>query len=733
MDRTNIVGAQHAKAPSVSASAFRPESQQIAAIQALRALAVSWVVLCHAFPHQLPGGYIGVDIFFVISGFLITSHIMRQFEAGSFRFGRFYLRRARRLLPAALVTLSVTGVASLLLLPPAWQASALTGIGAASVYVVNWWLAATSVNYFADGGMVSPVNHFWSLSVEEQFYLVWPALMWLAWRGAIFARRGKIKIGFPGIVASALLVICMLSLGAAIVAMRQSPAAVYFFTDARAWEFALGGLAGIIVRLGLLRVAGPARPLLFLSAWVVLIGAGWLFGPHSGVPGPATLPVILAAALLVVIGDDHRSPFAARIIALPPVQWLGDNSYSIYLWHWPLLVLAPFALNVQELKIGQILLLLIVTLILAGLSRRYLENPFRVAGSDARGKALAGKPWLQLAAFLSLSVLIAGCMGGAAHHAEGKAQVAAQRLYDLSQNPAPCFGARATEAGADCPFSHRLAEADFALQNWATQIIVTPNSTVPASGHACQNAPGEAALTICSFGAPAESARRHIVLLGDSHAGMWESALGQFVAQKGIRVTTLLASSCPDTDDPSVFATYLMPAYRAGCLAWRKAATAYILADPTIDMVVVSGNAYNLKRLTPNGWAEDDGAGFAALWRRFADAGKRVVVIDDVPGLPFKLPECLARPHPAIAPCTYPRASIPSSTPLARAVALMPPGEVKYITFKNVFCDATTCQTVIGGIPAYMDADHISAPFSRSLAGRLEVLISPEEVGKPAG
>ncbi|MCA8883466.1 MAG: acyltransferase, partial [Rhodobacteraceae bacterium] len=350
----------------------------IASIQALRAFAVSWVVIDHAFPHSLPGGFIGVDVFFVISGFLITAHLLKQIETGSFTFAGFYLRRARRLLPAAVLVLAVTAVASLLLLPAAWKADTLSGIGAAAVYAVNWWLAAQSVDYFADSGVISPVNHYWSLSVEEQFYLVWPALIMITlWGVRRLPRPPSPAAAVGGLMA----LLAVLSFTAAVTAMQADRQAAYFFTHARAWEFAAGGIAAWAVRSGapdrgwLRRPA--ARAAVLLAGWAVLLSSGWMLSPQSAVPGLAAIPVVVATALLLVLGDAHGVAPAGAVFRWGPVRRLGDVSYALYLWHWPLLVLAPFALPALEghwaLAAGAILL----SLGLAGLTYRHVENRFR--------------------------------------------------------------------------------------------------------------------------------------------------------------------------------------------------------------------------------------------------------------------------------------------------------------------------------------------------------------------
>lgn len=684
--------------------------ETVAAIQALRAFAVLWVVVDHAFPHALPGGFAGVDVFFVISGFLITSHLVRQIGEESFRFAAFYLRRARRLLPAALLVLAVTAGATLILLPPAWQASTLGGIGAAAVYGVNWWLAGNAVNYFADDGMTSPVNHFWSLPVEEQFYLIWPALM-LAGLWLLRRRPGQGRSRVVGPVAGLLAAVAILSFCAALFEMSRDRTAAYFMTHGRAWEFAIGGLAGLAAPWAARKDKGAVRPILFALGWAVLIASGWWLSPLSRVPGVDIVPVVLATAVLLVLGDDHRLAPARGLIALRPVQWLGDISYSLYLWHWPLLVMTPFALGVEDLGVPGVLGVLALCLLLSDLSWRFVENRFRDGPRHPAGLRLV--PWL------AASAAMAGLAFGLAAAQRGRAEHVAQELYDLSQVPGPCFGARAAAPGADCPDSHRLMRADFALQTWESQKVPVPN------GRLCQNEPGDAALAPCDWGAAEGMARRRIALLGDSHVGMWAAAIIPFAEAEGLRLRSYQASSCAATADANSFVTYLAPDRRAACLAWRQAAAEAIAADPAIDMVVVSGNAYQQKVWTGQGWAEDDGSGFAALWQKLTAAGKRVVVIDDVPMLRRKLPDCLARPHPEDDPCARPAAEVAQTTPLARAVALLPAGAVTFVPMREVFCDAGLCHAVIGGIPAYMDADHISAPMARSLSGRIRAALVP--------
>jgi peptidoglycan/LPS O-acetylase OafA/YrhL len=694
----------------------------IFSIQALRAIAVLFVVFNHFFGDRLPGGYVGVDIFFVVSGFLISSHLLRELKGGSLNFSRFYLRRARRLLPASLLVLGLTCLAISLSRPSYWQVTNLKDAAFAAVYSVNWWFASNAVNYFGDSGASSPVNHYWSLSVEEQFYLVWPALMYFSLRIAVARTRRTAESLIPVVIGVLMASIVALSLISAILAMHRSPQAAYFVTYARAWEFAAGGLAALMLdKLKSWLRTGWVKPL-FGAAWLTIIASGWYLRADSGVPGLAAVPVVLATVIVLVIGDDHASPLAHRIISFSPVQWVGDISYSLYLWHWPLLSLAPLVLGTTKLGVYRIGLL-VIAIGVSGLSKRYVEERFRrPALKNARRPDVPA-----LATYLLISVSLAGCAFLRARFLEGKSVKASEVLYQLSVNPDPCFGARATEPGANCPTSHLLADQNFALQSSKTQINMFPVDSVPKRFPGlsfCFNEPGDSTLAPCEFGVAENETKRRIAIIGDSHASMWEPALASFAVRQGMRVKSYLASSCEVTADDRSLATHLLAQYRNACRTWRRAAIAEIAADRRIDTVVISGNAYKQKVLNKvGGWSEDDGKGTAEVLRRFRAAGKRVIVIDDVPTLPFDMPDCLSRRRTDNDPCTISETQIPANTPLGRAVALMPQGEVDYLNFKDVFCDGVVCHTVIGGIPAYMDSNHITAPFARSLAPRIERLI----------
>lgn len=278
-------------------------------IQALRAAAVLLVVLFHLWPSRIPGGYVGVDIFFVISGFLITGHLLREVDKrGTVQLAHFWARRARRLLPASLLVAAVTAAATIIFVPMTFWRDWLSQVLSSVFYVVNWQLARDSVDYLASDNSASPIQHYWSLSVEEQFYVAWPLLIllciFIANKVAPKNRRITIAVGL-------LLIVCS-SLGYSMYATAASPEAAYFVTTTRAWEFGLGGLVSFLPDL-------RSRVLRALISWLGVIGillVAFKYTSGTPFPGIAALVPVLSAAFIIWGGGR---PFITNI--LTPKQY----------------------------------------------------------------------------------------------------------------------------------------------------------------------------------------------------------------------------------------------------------------------------------------------------------------------------------------------------------------------------------------------------------------------------
>ena len=307
-------------------------------IQALRAFAVLAVVLFHLWPGRVPGGFIGVDVFFVISGYLITSQLVRRRRTrGRIGLASFWAARARRLLPASLLVLAVSVVLVVLWAPDVLRAQYLQSIIASTLYVENWSLAFNQVDYLAHDNPPPIAQHYWSLSVEEQFYLIWPFVVIIGTLG-FWQRLRRPVVGL--VVAITTLGFFSFVLNVWLTA-SGSPYA-YFATPGRFWEFALGALVAVM--------AGPAlgtatRWLAWLLGWGALIAVLFIYGPQTAFPGFAAVIPTVATAVLIAAGPTTPEPFVARLIAARPVQWVGDLSYGIYLWHWPLIIIAPAVLG----------------------------------------------------------------------------------------------------------------------------------------------------------------------------------------------------------------------------------------------------------------------------------------------------------------------------------------------------------------------------------------------------
>lgn len=358
-------------------------------IQGLRAIAVVLVMAYHA-GLPVPGGFTGVDVFFVISGFVIVRLILRESAAG-FSLRRFYARRFKRLTPALALTVIVVSATALLLLSPLGpqQTTGATGVGA-MLMVANVAIVATSGSYFDDPSADNPLLNMWSLSVEEQFYLVVPALLALTLAGRGGRARAAVALG---VLTAASLAIAVI--GASGVVQGDAAWLFGFYSPfARAWEFGVGGLLALL----LTRAPGRTLGLLLAGLGLVLIAAGaFVIDGTSGVPGPITLLPVGGAAL-VILGCRSAPHPISRLLSLPPFIRVGDWSYALYLWHWPLVVFAVLLLPAEPwVAVAAVL----IAFLPAVASYRFLEDPMRAWPIPLTGRRLAGLIGIWAAAVLA--------------------------------------------------------------------------------------------------------------------------------------------------------------------------------------------------------------------------------------------------------------------------------------------------------------------------------------------
>jgi peptidoglycan/LPS O-acetylase OafA/YrhL len=665
--------------PQTSKSGFRPD------IEGLRAIAIGAVLLCHAGIPFLAGGYVGVDVFFVISGFLITRLLVGEIDrTGSVSLVRFYARRARRLLPLMLVVLAAVALATALLLTPVRGKEVSGDIVSSALYVANWHFAAQSVDYFAQGVEPSPLQHIWSLAVEEQFYLAWPALLlgvtWL-WRrrglpvrpvlwatvGAVFATSFVLGVHFT----------------------VEQPNAAYFSTVARAWELALGAMLAL---LGARRLPGVASAALGWAGLAAIVYAVFAFGPGTPFPGLAALVPTLGAAALILAGSAAAAGSPAGLLSLAPARYVGRISYAWYLWHWPVLIFAIALWGPLTVPLG--IAAIAASWIPTALTHRWVEEPVRLS------RSLALHPRRSLG--LGLACTVAGLF---------VASLLVDSQPTLHTAPvAEVEGARAL-AHQTTPQTRAVAVRPNPL--WAGK----DRSRMYDDG--CLVGIAGTHSNHCEYGDT--DAKRTMFLFGDSHAMQYFPAVVRVARKHHWRLVTLAKAECTPAS-VTVYSETIGGEYGA-CDTWREQTLRRIESAGRGSTVVISG-ASDYIPLDEGGNDLSGPARTAALLdgqmatlRRLHRAGLRAAVIKDPPPAEDDVPGCVSAKLDDLVACSFPRVRREGDDIDARA-AIEAPG-ASLVNLTGEICP-DVCRAVIGDALVYRDRSHLSATFARTLTPFLE-------------
>jgi peptidoglycan/LPS O-acetylase OafA/YrhL len=659
-------------------------------IQGLRTIAVLLVVIYHIWPHSLTGGYVGVDVFFVISGFLMTVVLLKHPPRRARDFGNFWARRIRRLLPAAFLVIAVTAVATRLLAPsPLWLTTARQSL-ASTLYVQNWVLAANSVDYLAADDAPSPLLHYWSLSVEEQFYLLWPLVMAAALWWAARRRLGSVH----GPVLAATGLVFAASLVASVWYTSVEPAAAYFVTPTRMWELALGGIVAALPAGSTEALPRAARSGVSWLGIAAIVAAGVWYTAGTPFPGYfALLPTVGTALVLWCRPQASWSP--DRVLGLRPVQYLGDISYSVYLWHWPIIVLLPYVSG--TLGILDKCAALGASIVLAAVTKRAVEDPFR--------RTRTPRALLNTYRFGGVGMLTLGLAAGVwLYSANAQIAAAAQAAKIAEQNAGRCFGAGSMAEGfAACPQNpsvHPVPAPEAAKQDKAVAYADNCWSYRPFTRH-----------KVCTYG----NGPTKVALVGNSHAGHWLPALIELAKDRGWTITTYLVSQCAPSDTRQQFDTPEMSQNCHDYGQWVQDRTGHGQYD-----LIITSNRESVKALGQQGWAGSEQAaekGFHTYLQRWAAGGTPVVVIHDLP-YPGKhtgnIPDCLAQHVGHVHECDGTPASWQWYYPYAAAADGV--AGVHVIDMTRYFCTERTCPAVIGGVTVYFDGSHMTSTYSRTLA-----------------
>lgn len=665
-----------------TASTRAPERRPFRAdIQGLRAVAVLLVVVNHAVASFVPGGYVGVDVFFVISGFLISGHLVESLHrTGRIDFTRFYAARARRILPAALVTIAATAAAAFVVVSPLRIVEILQDAVASALYVPNIVFAVRQTDYLA-GTAPSPFQHFWSLGVEEQFYLLWPVLL----LGAFLVGRRSHRALLVVIGA-----VTVASFVASVATTPDAPSLAFFLPLTRAGEFGVGALVAGSAPL-LARVPTMAARLLGWAGLALIVLVAATYTADVDYPGAAVLLPVAGAGLVIAFGSGIvPRGGVAHVLSARPLEFLGTISYSLYLVHWPILVLAHEHLGLDDpLPMGLGLVLAAVAVPVAWLLHRMVETPLR------SGRA-TGRRVIAASAAVTL-VLVGALLGGTA----AAAQLPLTSARTVESTPAAALPAGTDVVPANLEPGLRSAIAD-------TGAVYTEG---------CQQNLREAEVLTCSFGAL--DSERTIALFGDSHAGRWFPALEEAATSLGYRLDTYTKSGCRTEETVSAWDS----SKNASCSAWREAAVAELAADPP-DVVVLANHLGPSPGKDPTVQRDDWVEGLDALYDRLP-ATSRIVTLADSPEFESSPVLCLSAHLDDADRCAVPRSEAfnPAIRAAQQDVADERGGVV--VDLSDYFCDATSCPAIIGATLVYSDEHHVTATFSRSLAGVLEERLRP--------
>jgi len=655
-------------------------------LQGLRAVAVVLVMLDHAGVARLAGGYVGVDVFFVLSGFLITGLLLRAArERGKISLLEFYGRRARRILPAAVLTLVATTIVAYELLNYVRARSvAWDGIWAA-IFAANFHFAHVGANYFAQDQPPSPIQHYWSLAVEEQFYLVWPAVLSLA----LFARRAFLTISVAGVA----------SFVWSIHSTSASPVAAYYSPFTRAWELALG--AALAVGVG----SGMRLPLRAAAGWIgaaLIAFAAVTLSGTTRYPGYAALLPTIGAALVIAGEFGGRPRFGiGRLLALRPMQYVGDRSYALYLWHWPVLVLAMLYER-RQLGLGVNLLLLLVALLLSIVSYRLVENPIRRATWSPRvSTALAPVAVGGAVAVAILTVSSLDSRIGRIDQADAAVPIASVQLVSAVPKavtlPAVVDAVKTALAGTPVPTD--LTPPVDHLYNDAYQF---PSGCDPTQGDPSTQ-------TICHLGDA--SSRNTIVVFGDSHAEMWMPPILAMAQADAWDVIPLVRKGCVVpawTGDG--YPGQTPAATVSSCHAWYSWALRQaqrLRPDVVLIGGCCSGDTGPLATSIRNTYAAT-----ATALERYA---RNVILIEDEEEMAAQPVDCLLATGATLLSCI----TTQTSATLAFNDSLPRLAQAKHFGFlktRGWFCYQNRCPMVVGSTIVYRDTGHITVEYALKLA-----------------
>jgi peptidoglycan/LPS O-acetylase OafA/YrhL len=668
---------------------FRPD------VEGLRAVAVILVVLYHAGLPWLHGGYVGVDVFFVISGFVITGLLLRERTSTSkTSILAFYGRRCRRILPAATLVIVATVVASYAVLGALFANPTAIDARWTAVFLANFHFASIGTDYLNANQPPSPLLNFWSLAVEEQFYLVYPTIFLL-----VAGLRTRLSLRTRLVVA--LVPIIIVSLVWSIAQTHTNPTAAYYSPLTRAWELALGALIACgtpwLMRLGTTVATG--------MTWIGLAAIGvaaFAYSASTPYPGILVAVPVIGAGLVIAGGTAVPRAGVEVLLRLPPFQWFGRLSYSLYLWHWPILIIVADEAGKTSLPFRQNIPWLILAVVLSIATYRLVENPVRHA------RAFRSRSWWPVGmgvALIATSLLVA-TVALDTHNVQ--ATPVGRSSYGHPDNPL----ARGTALSA--AQVARMVAAAPSIRSLPANLAPTLSevrNNWGGLGGPCYVLYGQSSIPACVFGD--SHSTRTMVLYGDSHAAMWLDALDLVALSNHWKLIFLVKDGCPAIDLPFQNPVgYGAPGGEfTTCDQWHRFALERIRQIQP-DVVLITQEDDLGPHQTPysaNRWE-------TAMTKTIGELGvpaNRVVILGNIPAFNGQGPQCLALHPDNVQRCSGANSPFVVDANNAEQQAAARSG-ARYVSVVSWFC-SSKCTDVVGRYDPYWDGYHINADYSFAL------------------
>lgn len=663
----------------------RPSTQQprVVEIEGLRGIALTLVVLFHLFGNGRVSG--GVDVFLVISAFLLARSILRkaQREEGA-RLAQHFAGVAGRLVPPAAVVLLAVGAATLALLPPLTHEQNLREIIASALYFENWELIASQLSYGAAGPETSPLQHFWSLSVQGQFFLVWPfvtvVLVWVARR---------VGLSPLAVVVITTTILTVLSAAFAIQLTAVDQPVAYFNTFSRFWELGLGALLGLTLHR--ISLTSHTRAAVAWLGLALVISSGFLVDGGQLFPGPWTLwPVI--GTMLVLLGSGSTSAHGpAPLLNTAVLRFFARISYPLYLWHWPLLIFYLQVRDYSRLGWAGALFVFVLSVLLAWLTHRLIEVPIA-----ALRKRVATPKLLAVPVALTLLIVVSALIALAVDDAKRQVQLQA------ASQPSP------DHIGAQALYQEPPAE-------FSSSVDIVPDASVAFDdlpsiyAQKCiqnyRSEPGMDEVLVC--GSDVTSPSKTVIMTGGSHAQHWYPAMAAIAEQENWALIVIDKDGCRlSQTDPSDGIS--------SCESWTERALQKIISlAPDAVFTVATETA------SPEAEHEFIADAQVEAWRALTDRGIPMVAVRDTPRFSFRVPECLQENDTgSTESCGIDRADTYSDvSPFLERSDI--PDLVSHIDLSDSFCTDTRCEAIVGNVLVYRDDDHMTATYARTLAPAL--------------